>query len=194
MKGKPAASSRKDESTHDGSYFQILREHIEESQDAELLGALSEMPSLVQWRDDEGVSLLHFAARNGRTKVVAALLSAGADPSCRDHKRRTPLHDAVINYEASLPALVLLLDSGSDIDARDTYWETPLITASNYSNLYAVSVLVALGANAAFKDRGGMNARAHAERALSAGRANYRKYKRQIADCEIILELLDKAE
>ena len=47
-------------------------------------------------RDDEGATVLHFAARGGHTPILDRLLLMGA-PIMRDSWGGTPLHDAAEN-------------------------------------------------------------------------------------------------
>ena len=45
--------------------------------------------------DEDGVTPLHLAARNGRVGVVGVLLEHGANVGAEDKEGRTPLHVAV---------------------------------------------------------------------------------------------------
>ena len=46
-------------------------------------------------RAEDGVTILHFVARDGDAGAVEALLAAGADVMARDADGETPLHEAV---------------------------------------------------------------------------------------------------
>jgi ankyrin repeat protein len=60
---------------------------------------------------------LHVAAREGRTKTVAALLSIDADIDAKDKASRTALHYAA--SEGHLPVAQALVSVGADISDRD---------------------------------------------------------------------------
>ncbi len=114
----------------------------------EVIGLLLDAGHLVDARDDQGQTALHwvidpedlrgygehddwFAARWGEpTSIVAVmefLLEQRADPSAKDHGHFTPLHDAVRSGQPS--RVSLLLKYGADIYAENEYGET----ACNYA-------------------------------------------------------------
>ena len=157
--------------------------------DEVLASEVTARPDLATAQGSEGQTLLHLAARNGLLRTASALLAGGADASARDAKRRTPLHEAVLDYERSAPTLLRLLRAGANVDARDVYWETPLMTACVYSNLYAVALLLASDARLDYRKRGGMDALALAERTAASARRNPRKYAQQLRECAVVLSL-----
>jgi len=66
----------------------------------------------VQAQDKQGLSALHWAARNGRNNVVKVLVEYGADIDVRNKEGQSPLHTAVV---AKRPDTVgVLLDFGAD--------------------------------------------------------------------------------
>ncbi len=72
----------------------------------------------VDARDQDGVSALAYATRNGHVAVVRRLLKAGANPDVRDNWGFTPLHDAA---EAGRDEVaVVLLKGGADPAIRTT--------------------------------------------------------------------------
>ena len=88
---------------------------------------------------------LHRACRRGRTVVVRALLSRGADPHAQDCNGNTPLHlsPMVHAHEVQLELIEALLASGADVAARNKYGETPLDVARELecpSNVLALLV------------------------------------------------------
>ena len=85
---------------------------------------------MADWRDDEGLSLLHKAAFNRDPKALRRLLSQGAaDPNFSPDQRddgKTPLHELCKNYsrshrdkERSVICFELLRAAGADVNARD---------------------------------------------------------------------------
>lgn len=78
-------------------------------------------------KDDEGKSLLHLAANDGRESVVRMLLDGGADISLQNKDQWTPLHYAAsYNHEA---VVGLLLDRNANKKSRSKDGCTPLAFA-----------------------------------------------------------------
>ncbi|XP_043232564.1 transient receptor potential channel pyrexia-like [Amphibalanus amphitrite] len=67
---------------------------------------------------------LHAACADGDARLVALLLSFGADPDVLDYRHRTPLHAAAAG--GFCDCLSLLLQSGTRVDVRDLRGLTPL--------------------------------------------------------------------
>ena len=70
-----------------------------------------------------GGTALHFAASNGKTETVTALVNEfGADVSARDYEDRTALHLAASNGKTET-VTALVKECGADVNARDwTRW------------------------------------------------------------------------
>jgi len=77
--------------------------------------------------DEFGRSDLHYAARDGDTKLVERLISRGADVNLADKNGWTPLHFAA--QAQSAPVAALLLDAGAKVDPPDVHENTPLFKA-----------------------------------------------------------------
>ena len=75
--------------------------------------------------DDEGLTALHLAARQGDLIVVQELLKAGADPLSTTDRGRTALHLAAA-FGGGAAVLAALLDADTPIDAPDEDGATPL--------------------------------------------------------------------
>jgi hypothetical protein len=75
-----------------------------------------------------GETPLMTAARRGPLVVVEALLSHGADPTCRDEEGRTALHYAALGNEAEIAGVLLKVGlSAEDKDnAGESAWGTAL--------------------------------------------------------------------
>ncbi|KAM3876151.1 CARD- and ANK-domain containing inflammasome adapter protein [Diretmus argenteus] len=127
-------------------------------------------------QDSEGHTALHRAASRGHTGVVRALTKAGAHIYALDMQTKTPIHLAAKNgHLNSVKALLkeesrhsksqtqdsflhmaareddwrlaeLLLQSGADVDARNTHNETALFHAVTSSHERTVTVLLNAGA------------------------------------------------
>ena len=94
-----------------------------------------------------GESLIGLAARCGHKDIVVALLDAGADANAKD----TPIVVAAGNDKSSIVAI--LLDRGVDIDQRNAYGDTPLLSAVRSGRVDTCRLLLARGANV--NDAGG---------------------------------------
>lgn len=169
-------------------------EAVENGDVDEMARLVEETPSLLFEKDIRGYPALHVAAVWGNVEGVRFLLDQGVSPGLLGRRRQTALHRAAEGYEAALPAMLVLIDAGAKIDARDSYWCTPLMTAANYSNPWAVTLLLGKGAKTHFKDRQGHTAMDLIRMTHTSALQNRRKYKQQIRECELIIELLRVAD
>ncbi|MDH4062821.1 MAG: ankyrin repeat domain-containing protein [Acidobacteriota bacterium] len=95
----------------------------------------------------DGMTPLHWAARQGDAEVATALLGAGADVSAVTRiGRYTPLHIAAQTGAADV--MRLLVTRGADVDAATTTGAVPLHFAAASGSAAAVTVLLEHGANA----------------------------------------------
>jgi len=88
--------------------------------------------------------LLHAAARRGLSRLMAQLLSWGANPDLRDGWGRTPLF-----YAATAEAVEVLVEAGADLEAKDRWGRTPLFDHEHLSwrRVEALARLLEKGAN-----------------------------------------------
>ncbi|KAG2495182.1 hypothetical protein HYH03_006788 [Edaphochlamys debaryana] len=128
------------------------------------LGGLSQVEALLvegakaDVSDEEGLTAVHLAARQGHADTVRALLRAGADANAQTtafvgQGGRTPLHFAAA--EGRLEALRALLAGGASHEAADWFGRTPLVAAAVFGDVEAVQALLSAGASvhAADKDQ-----------------------------------------
>ena len=80
-----------------------------------------------------GLTPLLFAAREGCSACIAALIEAGADPNLPDPDEVTPLLIALLN--ARFDAAAALIEAGANVDKWDWWGRTPLYAAIDYNTL-----------------------------------------------------------
>ncbi|EXK28295.1 hypothetical protein FOXG_09993 [Fusarium oxysporum f. sp. lycopersici 4287] len=97
-------------------------------------------------RTRDGATLLHLVAIWFEGSLVSKLLcSRQGMTNARDSNRRTPLHYASINDNAS--AMIALLDVGGEINARDDNGMTPLHEAIRCLSVKTARLLLKRGAD-----------------------------------------------
>jgi ankyrin repeat protein len=106
-------------------------------------------------RDAQGRSPLHYAARQGLTRIVHALLKRGAKVHALDRDGRTALHCAAQSYDPS--TLTLLLRYGADFRIMDRHGNTPLHLAAPFDQPNVVQVFMAVGADPMAQNKRGQS-------------------------------------
>eukprot|EP00850_Spirogloea_muscicola_P001923 SM000007S20883 [mRNA] locus=s7:764658:774464:+ [translate_table: standard] len=99
-----------------------------------------------------GLTALHFAAANGHSATVVALLKAGADKEARTDSFQTPLHIAAGHGRTA--AVEKLLQHKADIDAPCDMGQTALHLAAALGQTSTVALLLKSGANKEARDDG----------------------------------------
>ena len=110
-------------------------------------------PPFADWRDYEGMTLLHWAAKVGNSIAVGLLLHNGADVNARawdtftaGHWRvNTPLDFALEEGHADVARL--LLEKGADVNPNGPYSRHPLRTAAIGGREQIVALPLDYGAN-----------------------------------------------
>lgn len=94
-----------------------------------------------------GRTVLMFAASTRNLPLMRAALRAGEDPNGRTHNGAggSPLWCAV--RARSQDAMRLLLQSGAQVDGRDSYGRTPLMMAAEFRFRPGMALLLAHGAD-----------------------------------------------
>lgn len=93
----------------------------------------------------DGMTALHWAARNDDLETARALLAAKADANAKNRYGVTPLSLACTNGNGAMVSL--LLGAGADANAPLRGGETPLMTAARTGQVEAVKALIARGAD-----------------------------------------------
>jgi ankyrin repeat protein len=100
--------------------------------------------------DINGDTPLHKAASRGHIEVVKRLLSAGAAVNVQDDQDKTPLHEAIPEYDAvrkgHVEVVKHLLSAGADVNIQNDYGDTPLYKAASGGNVEVVKRLLSVGA------------------------------------------------
>jgi len=98
----------------------------------------------------DGTPLLHYAARYGAEKCVAALLAAGADVAAVDSFNSTALHQAAVNGQLGIVTQLLQarapLETTCTLDPEEEQELTALHCAAAMSTAEVVRALLAAGA------------------------------------------------
>jgi ankyrin repeat protein len=85
-------------------------------------------PDFINAPGEGGLTPLHRAARDGKSRLIQFLLENGAQANRKDNSGWTPLHHAV--FHAYLEAAELLIAAGAEVNARDKVNGTPLHSAA----------------------------------------------------------------
>ena len=97
-------------------------------------------------RNDEGLTALHFGARNSNPVVTSHLLEAGANPRARDNEGFTPLHYAA-RWSGNRRVVGILIEAGANPLAESNDGRTPLHSGLRYrADRGVVSALLDAGA------------------------------------------------
>ena len=121
----------------------------------EIKSILAEKPELVNARDQNGYTPLHFAITSlGNEKAVKLLVDNGADINAREnHMGATPLHFAVDKGPKEIVEFLIL--RGADINARDKIGGTALhhlVQADQKDSTDKIEFLLSKGADINAKD------------------------------------------
>lgn len=103
-------------------------------------------------RDDAGISILSVACRWGDVTLARDLLTHGADPNGGG------ISPPIANCLGKRELIALLLEFGSDANAKNSDGKTSLMDAVQYAELDSIEMLLNAGADLAAKDRGGRTA------------------------------------
>jgi len=151
----PTPRNQNKEFDQDSSGFDIVK--------ATQYGAFDRVQEIVQSgfdineRDEENVTLLHWAAINNRKEIVQYFIKLGADiDAVGGELMSTPLHWATRQGHASI--IVILLQSGANPGARDGEGCAAIHLAAQFGHTAIVGYLIAKGQNVNSQDSNGMTA------------------------------------
>jgi ankyrin repeat protein len=119
--------------------------------DAAAIRALAADGVSVEAADKYGEPALHLAARLEQPVSVRALLELGADITSRGPTGKTVVH-YLAAYAKTLPLLERVVHLGAEVDDRDKFGQTPLMTAVLRGHVRGARALLALGADPLMRD------------------------------------------
>lgn len=110
-----------------GNDVKLIMRAAKSGDAAAVSSLLAQNATLLDARDADESTALHFAAWKGHVEVAQVLLDAGADVNARNNNRHygnTPLHAAA--HANNRAVAELLIDRGADITAEFGPGRTPL--------------------------------------------------------------------
>ncbi len=86
--------------------------------------------AIINYKDKDGKTPLHFATQSGFKDIAEALLDKGADVSAKDSNYVTPLHLTAELISDKSDLVEYLIKRNADVNAKDKYSCTPLHLAA----------------------------------------------------------------
>ena len=111
---------------------------------------IEQNPELVNAKDKDGRTPLHWACRGVHLEVVKFLVDKGADVNSEDSNKIVPLHS--LGVRNSTKAIEILISKGANVDAKDYGGNTALHYAAMYDAADAVALLIDKGADIEIRD------------------------------------------
>ncbi|MDR1385877.1 MAG: ankyrin repeat domain-containing protein [Planctomycetaceae bacterium] len=109
---------------------------------------------IVNARDDNGLTPIHYATRYSQIGVLKFLVEKGADVNAESNDGETPIYVAAA-LSSKVDVLKFLVEKGADVNVKSNDGKAPLHWAAIDGNLEAVKVLVNAGANINEEDNAG---------------------------------------
>jgi len=118
---------------------------------------IEKSPLLLEARDGDGDTPLHYAAHGGKVELIDYFIDKGAKLEPQDARQKTPLHLAAM-YDRN-EAVAALLKRGAALETRDDYARTALILCARERGQAATGrVLIEAGADVNAADKFGSTA------------------------------------
>jgi ankyrin repeat protein len=107
-------------------------------------------PELVNAKDKDNRTPLHWACRGVHLEVVKFLVEKGADVNAEDSNKVVPLHSLAVRN--SIEAIELLLAKEANVDTKEYGGHTALHYAAMYNAADAAALLIEKGADIEIRD------------------------------------------
>ncbi|MEO0897443.1 MAG: ankyrin repeat domain-containing protein [Bacteroidota bacterium] len=124
---------------------------IELGQEDKSMRFLKRNPSLINQKNEFGMSPLMYAVLRGKATIVSMLLNMDADPNLLHENESTPLMVAVLEGEEDLLG-ALLAEEKLKINLQDRFGGSALMYAARMKKVETVKALLAKGANPNLRD------------------------------------------
>ena len=110
-------------------------------------------------KDDDGNTVLHFAARYAKPEVIPVLINHGAEVNAKNKKDDAPLHWAAEYANAEM--ISALHNAGANLNIKNHDGNTPLHLRASAKNILdentkAICALIEAGANVKAKNAKGL--------------------------------------
>ena len=102
-------------------------------------------------QDEDGLTAMHWASREGHLFIVKFLCERGADMNLKSNEGQSALHEAIIKGHTSV-VKYLLKNKATDIEQYGSFGETPLMWAARHGHLTILEALLKSGADVSAKD------------------------------------------
>ena len=138
--------------------LELATNRYEKTNNTDLVELLLKHGANANVNNEQSMTPLHFASRDGNIGEVQVLIKYGANVNATDESLMTPLHMAALGHiEDGLANVTeILLKNGANIGAKDDNLRTPLHYAvANMHGLEVAKVLVQYGADLKAKSKDG---------------------------------------
>lgn len=151
----------KDENDYTALHFSVLNNNekltdliIQQLKKGVGMGSTQKIENFINEKNNEGMTVLHYAVINGNIKTVQLLKSLGADLDAVTNEGKNVMHLAASNNQVSM-LMYLYLNEGLDVLSVDESGSTPLHWACYYSSEESANYLLSLKVdiNAQDKDK-----------------------------------------
>ena len=103
-------------------------------------------------QDEDGLTAMHWASREGHLAFVKFLCERGADVNLKSNEGQSALHEAIIKGHTSV-AKHLLKNKATDIEQHGGFGETPLILAARHGCPTILDALLKSGTDLSAKNK-----------------------------------------
>ena len=103
-------------------------------------------------QDEEGLTAMHWASREGHLGFVKFLCERGADMNLKSNEGQSALHEAIVTGQISVVKL-LLKHEATDVEQQDRFGRTPLLIAAQHGYPTILSALLKSNADLSAKTK-----------------------------------------